>query len=147
MARLGWLTFLFLASSASATLAAPDYSGTWEIGVREFGGANYYLPMQDGRLVLEASGDSYKGRFNQISFSGSLQKDELHLSCNEQGRDCGQLVLQLSGNQLSGKGELIASSPSSPFGDVGRSARRLGRGSAASMIMIRSNSPTSIRLR
>jgi acetamidase/formamidase len=111
MTRLGWLTFLFLASSASATLAAPDYSGTWEIGVREFGGTNYYLPMQDGRLVLEASGDSYKGRFNQITFSGSPQKDGLHLSCNEQGRDCGQLVLQLSGNQLSGKGELIASSP------------------------------------
>jgi amidase len=111
MTRLGWLTFLFLASSAGVAAAAPDYSGTWEIGVREFGGTNYYLPMQDGRLVLEASGDSYKGRFNQITFSGNLQKDGLHLSCNEQGRDCGQLVLQLSGNQLSGKGELIASSP------------------------------------
>ena len=111
MTRLGWLTFLFLASSASVAAAAPDYSGTWEIGVREFGGTNYYLPMQDGRLVLEASGDSYKGRFNQITFSGSVQKDGLHLSCNEQGRDCGQLVLQLSGNQLSGKGDLIASSP------------------------------------
>src|SRR5581483_3661479 len=45
------------------------------------------------------------------TFSGSLQKDGLHLSCIEQGRDCGQLVLQLSGNQLSGKGELIAASP------------------------------------
>jgi amidase len=111
MTRLGWLTFLFLVSSAGVAAAAPDYSGTWEIGVREFGGTNYYLPMQDGRLVLEASGDSYKGRFNQITFSGNLQKDGLHLSCNEQGRDCGQLVLQLSGNQLSGKGELIASSP------------------------------------
>jgi len=111
MTRLGWLTFLFLVSGAGVAAAAPDYSGTWEIGVREFGGTNYYLPMQDGRLVLEASGDSYKGRFNQITFSGSLQKDGLHLSCNEQGRDCGQLVLQLSGNQLSGKGDLIASSP------------------------------------
>jgi amidase len=111
MTRLGWLTFLFLVSSAGVAAAASDYSGTWEIGVREFGGTNYYLPMQDGRLVLEASGDSYKGRFNQITFSGNLQKDGLHLSCNEQGRDCGQLVLQLSGNQLSGKGELIASSP------------------------------------
>ena len=90
MTRLGWLIFLFLASSAGVAVAAPDYSGTWEIGVREFGGTNYYLPMQDGRLVLEASGDSYKGRFNQITFSGSLQKDGLHLSCNEQGRDCGQ---------------------------------------------------------
>jgi len=111
MTRLGWLTFLFLASSAGVAAAAPDYSGTWEIGVREFGGTNYYLPMQDGRLVLEGHGDNYTGRFNQITFSGSLQKDGLHLSCNEQGRDCGQLVLQLSGNQLSGKGDLIASSP------------------------------------
>lgn len=111
MTRLGWLTFLFLASSAGAAVAAPDYAGTWEIGVREFGGTNYYLPMQDGRLVLEANGDSYRGRFNQITFSGTLQKDGLHLSCNEQGRDCGQLVLQLSGSQLSGKGDLIASSP------------------------------------
>jgi amidase len=111
MTRLGWLTFLFLLPCAGVAAAAPDYSGTWEIGVREFGGTNYYLPMQDGRLVLEASGDSYKGRFNQITFSGNLQKDGLHLSCNEQGRDCGQLVLQLSGNQLSGKGDLIASSP------------------------------------
>jgi amidase len=111
MTRLGWLTFLFLVSGAGVAAAAPDYSGTWEIGVREFGGTNYYLPMQDGRLTLEASGDSYKGRFNQITFSGNLQKDGLHLSCNEQGRDCGQLMLQLSGNQLSGKGDLIASSP------------------------------------
>jgi acetamidase/formamidase len=111
MTRLGWLAFLFLASSAGVAAAAPDYSGTWEIGVREFGGTNYYLPMQDGRLVLESNGDSYKGRFSQITFSGGLQKDGLHLSCNEQGRDCGQLVLQLSGNQLSGKGDLIASSP------------------------------------
>jgi len=111
MARLGWLTFLFLVSGAGTLSAAPDYSGTWEIGVREFGGTNYYLPMQDGRLVLEANGDSYKGRFNQLTFSGTLQKDGLHLSCSEQGRNCGQLVLQLSGNQLSGKGDLIASSP------------------------------------
>jgi len=111
MTRLGWLTFLFLASSAGVATAAPDYSGTWEIGVREFGGTNYYLPMQDGRLVLEGRGDNYTGRFNQITFSGNLQKDGLHLSCNERGRDCGQLVLQRSGNQLSGKGDLITSSP------------------------------------
>ena len=71
MTKLGWLTFLFLVSGASVAAAAPDYSGTWEIGVREFGGTNYYLPMQDGRLVLEANGDSYKGRFNQITFNVS----------------------------------------------------------------------------
>ena len=105
---------VFLGSAlllASPALAAPDFSGTWEVGVREYGGANYYLPMQDGRLTLEAHGDSYTGRFNEIAFTGSVQKDGLHLSCNEKGRDCGTLVLQLSGNRLSGKGDLIASSP------------------------------------
>jgi amidase len=96
---------------ASPACAAPDFSGNWEVGVREFGDKNYYLPMTDGRLMLEAHGDSYTGRFNQIVFTGGLEKDGLHLSCTERGRDCGKLVLQLSGNRLSGKGELIASSP------------------------------------
>ena len=111
MTRLGWLTGLFLLSGAASALAAPDYSGSWDVGVREFGGTNYYLPMQDGRLVLEAHGDSYSGRFNDLTFSGSAEKDGLHLSCNERGRDCGKLVLQLSGSQLSGRGELVGSSP------------------------------------
>jgi amidase len=111
MTRLGFLTCAVLLSGMASALAAPNYSGTWEIGVREFGGTSYYLPMQDGRLVLEGRGDSYTGRFNQIRFSGTMQKDGLHLACNEQGRDCGQLVLQLSGAQLTGKGELITSSP------------------------------------
>jgi len=107
--------FVLLAGAlllASPALAAPDFSGNWEVTVREFGDKNYYLPMQDGRLILEGHGDSYSGRFNQVAFSGSLEKDGLHLSCNEKGRDCGRLVLQLSGNRLSGKGDLIASSPS-----------------------------------
>jgi amidase len=106
--------FSFLASAmllASPAFAAPDYSGSWEVAVREFGDNNYYLPMQDGRLLLEAHGDSYTGRFNQVAFTGNLQKDGLHLSCNEKGRGCGNLVLQLSANRLSGKGDLIASSP------------------------------------
>jgi len=95
----------------SPAMAAPDFSGSWDVGVREFGDKNYYLPMTDGRLVLEAHGDSYTGRFNQITFTGSVEGDGLHLACNEKGRDCGRLVLQLSGNRLSGKGDLIASSP------------------------------------
>jgi amidase len=106
--------FAFLASAmllASPAVAATDYSGRWEVAVREFGDKNYYLPVQDGRLILEAHGDNYTGRFNQVVFSGSLEKDGLHLSCNEKGRDCGKLVLQLSGNRLSGKGDMIASSP------------------------------------
>jgi acetamidase/formamidase len=105
---------VFLASAlllASPALAAPDYSGGWEVAVREFGDKNYYLLMTDGRLMLEAHGDSYTGRFNQVSFTGSQEKDGLHLSCNEKGRDCGTLVLRLSGDALSGKGDLIAGSP------------------------------------
>ena len=59
---------------ATPALAAPDFSGSWEVAVREFGDKNYYLPVQDGRLMLEAHGDSYSGRFNQITFTGSCGK-------------------------------------------------------------------------
>jgi amidase len=111
MTRLGWLTCLFLLQGASAALAAPDFSGTWEVGVREFGGKSFYLPVQDGRLVLESRGGSYTGHLNQLTFSGNAEGDALHLSCNDRGRACGDLVLQLSGNQLSGKGDMIAASP------------------------------------
>jgi amidase len=101
------LSFAF----ASPALAATDFSGSWEVGVREFGAINYYLPMTDGRLVLEKQGDGYSGRFNQLTFSGSVEKDGLHLTCNDQGRACGRLVVQISGNLLTGKGDLITSSP------------------------------------
>ena len=110
MARLGLLAAAFLLSGSVGALAA-DFSGTWEVGVREFGASNFYLPVQDGRLVLEAQGDTYTGRLAQLTFTGHAEKDGLHLACNDQGRACGNLVLQLSGNQLSGKGEMIANSP------------------------------------
>src|SRR5213075_19746 len=93
------LSFVF----ASPALAATDFSGSWEVGVREFGAINYYLPMTDGRLVLEKQGDGYSGRFNQLTFSGGVEKDGLHLTCNDQGRACGRLVVQISGNLLTGK--------------------------------------------
>jgi len=107
LAGLFWLSFAF----ASPALAATDFSGTWEVGVREFGGTNYYLPVQDGRLLLEQQGSNVTGRFNELTFTGSVEKDGLHLACNDQGRACGQLVLQLTGSQLSGKGDMIARSP------------------------------------
>ena len=109
MKRLAF--FAFALPAATQALAAPDFSGTWEVAVREFGDRNFYLPMTDGLLVLETHGDGYTGHFNQVSFTGTAEKDGLHLSCNEKGRDCGRLVLQLSGNRLSGNGDLIASSP------------------------------------
>ena len=76
--------------------------------------------------MLEAHGDSYSGRFNQLAFTGQREKDGLHLSCDDKGRDCGKLVLQLSGGGLSGKGEMIASSPavSIPVTLEGRASRR-----------------------
>lgn len=109
MRRFALLAGLLL--STSPALAAPDFSGNWEVGVREFGDKNYYLPMTDGRLVLEDRGGHYTGRFNQVTFTGDLETDGLHLACNEKGRDCGTLVLQISGERLSGKGALIASAP------------------------------------
>jgi amidase len=109
MKRLLAISFFSLAFAPPALAA--DFSGTWEVGVREFGGNNYYLPVQDGRLVLEQQGNSVTGRFNELTFSGSAEKDGLHLTCNDSGRACGTLVLQLAGNQLSGKGEMIARSP------------------------------------
>jgi acetamidase/formamidase len=110
---------LYLLSSAlllaSPAMAASDFSGSWEVSVREFGDHNSYLPMTDGRLVIEGQGDSYSGRFDRVSFTGHVEKDGLHLSCSDKGRDCGQLVLQMSGNRLSGKGELINGSPTVPI--------------------------------
>ena len=105
------LASCFTAAFALPAQAAADFSGSWEISVREFGGANYYLPMTDGRLMLEKQGDGYSGRFNQLTFTGIVEKDGLHLTCNEQGRACGILVVQIANNLLTGKGELIASSP------------------------------------
>ena len=73
MKRLLGLSLLSFAFASSA-FAAADFSGSWEIGVREFGGTNYYLPMTDGRLVLEKQGYGYSGRFNQLTFSGAVEK-------------------------------------------------------------------------
>jgi hypothetical protein len=55
MTRLGLLTATFLLSGSVAALAA-DITGTWAVGVREYGRRNYYIPMQDGRLVSEDQG-------------------------------------------------------------------------------------------
>ena len=74
MTKLGWLTFLFLASSAGMAAGGVRFFRDLGNRVREFGGTNYYLPMTDGRLVLEKQGDGYRGRFNQMTFSGGLKR-------------------------------------------------------------------------
>jgi acetamidase/formamidase len=93
-----------LAALAMAPAMA-DVSGTWEVAVREFGAANFYLPMTDGRLTIAADGKS--ARFNALTFSGTTDKDGLHLACGDGGKSCGMLVLQQQGDALSGSGLLL----------------------------------------
>jgi acetamidase/formamidase len=107
MARLGFLTVAFLLSGSAGALAA-GFAGTWEVGVREYGGRSYYIPMQDGRLVIDEQGGRTTARYNQLSFAGTAQKDGLHLACSDRGKACGELVVQVNGDQISGKGKLIA---------------------------------------
>ena len=90
---------------------AADMAGTWEVGVREYGGRNYYISMQDGRLIIEEQGGRYSARFNHLKFEGAMQKDGLHLACNDRGKACGELVVQVKGDQISGRGVLIANPP------------------------------------
>jgi amidase len=98
------LSAAIVALSPAAALAA-DYAGSWELAVREAGGKNYYLPMTDGRLLIEAGGQS--ASFNRLTFSGRLEKDGLHLACRTPAKPCGELVLQLTGEKLTGKGTLL----------------------------------------
>jgi acetamidase/formamidase len=100
-------TFLSVAliAIAPATALAADYAGSWEVAVRESGGKNYYLPMTDGRLLIEAGGQA--ARFNRLAFTGRLEKDGLHLACTTPAKPCGELVLQLTGERLTGTGSLL----------------------------------------
>jgi acetamidase/formamidase len=107
MNRLGLLTVAFLLSSSAGALAA-DVAGTWEVGIREYGGRSYYIPMQDGRLVIEEQGGRTTARYNQLTFAGTAQKDGLHLACSDRGKACGELVVQVQGDRITGKGFLIA---------------------------------------
>jgi acetamidase/formamidase len=105
----------FLAAAISTAVAAPDYAGRWEIAVREFGQKNYYLPMQDGRLILSQQAGRYSGSFGRLGFTGSLERDGLHLTCSDGGRACGQLVLRLGASGLTGSGTLIGADTQDHF--------------------------------
>ena len=98
--------FLALAMSAALTSAAlaAEYSGTWEVGVREAGAKNFYLPMTDGRLVIETGNRA--AHYDRLNFTTSEQADGLHLACMEGTRSCGALVLHLAGDRLTGAGTL-----------------------------------------
>ncbi|MGA2563710.1 MAG: hypothetical protein ABSF96_09130 [Steroidobacteraceae bacterium] len=98
--------FLALAMNAALTSAAlaVDYSGTWEVGVREAGAKNFYLPMTDGRLVIETGNRA--AHYDRLNFTTSEQADGLHLVCMNGTRSCGALVLHLGANRLTGAGTL-----------------------------------------
>jgi hypothetical protein len=109
MRRLVPLSLAFALACPAAALAASDFSGSWEFAIREYGMKNYYLPMTDGRLVLDKQGEGYVAHLGKLSFAGTAQKDGLHLNCQDGGKPCGALVLHLSGAQLTGEGSLLAS--------------------------------------
>lgn len=89
--------------AASPALAA-DISGTWDVAVREAGARNFYLPMTDGRLVIEPGGQA--AHYGALTFAANQGADGLHLACMARGKPCGSLVLQLSDDRLAGRGTL-----------------------------------------
>ena len=109
MNRLVPLSLAFLLGCPAAALAVSDFSGSWEVAVREYGMKNYYLPITDGRLVLDRQGEGYVAHLGKLSFAGDVQKDGLHLNCQDGAKPCGSLVLHLSGAGLTGEGSLLAS--------------------------------------
>ena len=108
MIRSVSLSLILLASASAPALAQGDFSGTWEVAVREFGQKNFYLPMVDGRLTVEQRDGRYVAAYNQKPlFSGNLEKGGLRLTCTDSGKPCGEFVLRLSGSRLTGSGTLL----------------------------------------
>jgi amidase len=107
MNRLAVPFFAFLLLAPGVALAAPDFSGPWEIAVREYGAKNFYLPMTDGRLVLEKRSDGYLAHYNELILTGSPDKNDLRLVCENAGKPCGDFSLHMAGNQLTGTGTLL----------------------------------------
>jgi hypothetical protein len=50
---------------ATTALAQSDFTGTWEVAVREFGQKNFYLPMADGRLTVQQQAAAIPPSYNQ----------------------------------------------------------------------------------
>jgi acetamidase/formamidase len=99
--------FFLLLGAGAAVAAPPDFSGRWEVAVREFGQKNYYLPMQDGRLVIALEDGKAVATFGAVNFTGTVEKDGLHLACMQGGTACGDLVLHLGKAGLNGEGDLL----------------------------------------
>src|SRR4051812_18962231 len=107
MSRFSCLSAALLLLCPLPALAATDLSGAWEFSVREFGDHNFYLPMTDGRLVLEKQGAGYVAHYNKLTLTGAAANSDLNLACEQGGKSCGSLALKLSGAQLSGSGTLL----------------------------------------
>ena len=69
--HLGLAQILLASTGARAQTA--DFSGVWDVAVRELGGINYYLPMTDGRLFVEEGGQA---RFKDVTFRVDLIADK-----------------------------------------------------------------------
>jgi acetamidase/formamidase len=101
------LTGLFLIASTAAMAAPADFSGRWDVAVREFGQKNFYLPMQDGRLVVTVEGDHAMASFNRLMFHGTAGRDSISLDCMDGASPCGTLTLKLNRAGLLGEGQLL----------------------------------------
>src|SRR4051812_7078053 len=92
--------FTMLALPASAA----DYTGHWEISGRQFGMYPNFQPITDGRLEISSSGTSYTASYRALRFTGTAEKDGLHLACTTGAKPCGTLVLKEKQGALTGAG-------------------------------------------
>jgi len=88
----------------TTSAGAADYTGHWEISGRQFGMYPNFQPITDGRLEIGGSGDSYTASYRALRFTGTAEKDGLHLSCTTVGKPCGALVLKENRGALTGSG-------------------------------------------
>ena len=95
-----------LLAGAALPASAADYAGRWEISGRQFGMYASFQPITDGRLEIKGSSGGYTASYNALTFSGSEQKDGLHLACVTGGKPCGALVLKEAKGKLTGGGTI-----------------------------------------
>jgi len=97
---------LAITAAMALPASAADYAGRWEIAGRQFGMYPSFQPITDGRLEIKGSGGGYTATYNALTFTGSEQKDGLHLDCTTGGKPCGALVLKESKGKLTGGGTI-----------------------------------------
>jgi amidase len=98
---------LGFATTVSIAASSQNFVGRWEISAKEFGQDSFFIPINEGRLSIAFKDSRYTGTYNQLRFTGDLQKDGLHLNCSDGGAACGELVLNIANDQLTGSGTII----------------------------------------